>query len=100
LLAELAAVIGRSKFQSILDQTGRKRERVLAELAELAEIIDPAPLALPVCRDPDDDKILALARAARVDVIVSGDQDLLSLGSFEAIRIVTPSALLLSGAVV
>jgi predicted nucleic acid-binding protein len=44
-----------------------------------------------VCRDPDDDQALALALAARVDLIVSGDDDLLALGSFEGIPIVSPA---------
>jgi predicted nucleic acid-binding protein len=54
-------------------------------------MLDPPPLPMPVCRDPDDDKILALARAAQADVIISGDKDLLTLGSFQAIRILTPA---------
>ncbi|MCY7297875.1 MAG: PIN domain-containing protein [Ilumatobacteraceae bacterium] len=38
-------------------------------------MIDPPPLPAPVCRDPDDDEVLALAIAAKVDLIVSGDDD-------------------------
>ena len=45
----------------------------------------------PVCRDPDDDEVLALAIAAHVDLIVSGDNDLLSLASFEGIPIIAPA---------
>jgi len=49
------------------------------------------PLPQPVCRDPDDDAVLACALAAQVDLIVSGDADLLVLEQFEGIRIVTPA---------
>ncbi|MES2561853.1 MAG: hypothetical protein V4637_03910 [Pseudomonadota bacterium] len=42
-------------------------------------------------RDPDDDQVLALALAAKVELIVSGDDDLLSLTSFEGIAIVAPA---------
>jgi predicted nucleic acid-binding protein len=35
--------------------------------------------------------VLALATAAKVDLIVSGDNDLLSLESFEGIPIVAPA---------
>jgi predicted nucleic acid-binding protein len=35
--------------------------------------------------------VLALALAAKVDLIVSGDKDLLSLVSFEGIPIVAPA---------
>ena len=88
LLAELADVIGRAKFDAILTRTNTSRERSLAEVRQLAEVIEPPPLPAPVCRDPDDDAVLALALAAQVDLIVSGDDDLLVLGSFEGVPIV------------
>jgi len=91
LLAELADVIGRAKFDAILTRTNTSRERSLAEVRRLAEVIEPPPLPQPVCRDPDDDVVLALAIAAKVELIVSGDNDLLSLGSFEGIPIITPA---------
>ena len=46
-------------------------------------------LTSKVCRDPDDDAVLACAKAANADFIVSGDQDLLVLQAFEGIQIVT-----------
>jgi putative PIN family toxin of toxin-antitoxin system len=67
LLAELAKVIQRTKFDAILVRTNTSRERSLAEIQELAEIITPPPLPSPVCRDPDDDAVLALALAAQAD---------------------------------
>jgi predicted nucleic acid-binding protein len=54
-------------------------------------MIDPTPLPAPVSRDPDDDNVLALAVAAQVDCIVSGDDDLFVLGAYEGIPIVTPA---------
>lgn len=39
----------------------------------------------------DDDQVLALALAAQVDLVVSGDDDLLVLQVFEAIPILTPA---------
>ena len=91
LLAELGDVIGRAKFDAILMRTNTSREHSLAAVRRLAEVIDPPPLPQPVCRDPDDDEVLALAIAARVDLIVSGDGDLLSLGSFAGIPIIPPA---------
>ena len=41
-----------------------------------------------VSRDADDDAVLACALAARADRVISGDEDLLSLGSFNGIFIV------------
>ena len=91
LLAELAEVIARPQFDTILVRSNTSRERSLAELHELTEVIAPPPLAEPVCRDPDDDAVLALAIAASADLIVSGDRDLLNLKSFQGIAIVTPA---------
>ncbi len=91
LLAELADVLGRTKVTAILNRTRTTCEQVLAQIEQLAEIIAPPPLTQPVCRDPDDDQLLALARAAQVELIVSGDDDLLTLGSFEAILILSPA---------
>ena len=91
LLAELADVIGRAKFDAILVRANTSREQALAEVRQLAEVVEPPPLPAPVCRDPDDDEVLALALAARVDLIVSGDDDLLVLQAFEGIPILTPA---------
>ncbi len=91
LLAELANVIERAKFSAILTRTNISRTQSLAQVRQLAEVIDPPPLPQVVCRDPDDDQVLALAIAAKVEFIVSGDNDLLSLGNFEGIPIIAPA---------
>jgi putative PIN family toxin of toxin-antitoxin system len=44
-----------------------------------------------LCRDPDDDKILECAERTHASWIVTGDRDLLSLGSYGGIRIVSPA---------
>jgi len=89
LLAELADVIGRTKFDVILKRTDTSPERLLAEVRQLAEVIEPPPLPHPVCPDPDDDHVLACALAARCDFVVSGDSDLLNLREYQGTRVVT-----------
>lgn len=91
LLAELAEVLDRPKFQSILSRARTTSAQLLAELRQLVEAVEPVPLDQPVCRDPDDDEVLAVAVTARVELIVSGDQDLLVLGQFRQIPIVNPA---------
>ena len=98
LLTELAEVIARAKFAAILARSNTNPERMLAEIRLLAEIVDPPPLPAPVSRDPDDDVVLALAVAAQADLIVSGDADLLVLGVYAGIPIVSPAdALAIAG---
>ena len=55
---------------------------------------EAAPLPRPVCRDADDDHGLACAVAAGADLIVSGDDDLRSLRTYENIPIMTATAAL------
>ncbi len=52
--------------------------------------IHPSPLNQPVCRDPDDDAILACALEAKADYLVTGDTDLIELKAFKRLRIVSP----------
>lgn len=84
-------MLGRSKFDTILKRSNTSREKTLAEVRQLAEVIEPPPLPQPVCRDPDDDAVLALAIAAQADVIISGDNDLLVLQQFNGIPILSPA---------
>ncbi len=56
------------------------------------EIVEPAPLPTSVCRDPDDDWVLATAVAGASRCIVTGDKDLLTLGGYEGVRILEPRA--------
>ncbi len=88
LFAELADVLVRPKFEVRLSHIQWTREMLLSDVQRLVEVINPPPLPQPVCRDPDDDHLLALALAARADLIISGDDDLLSLQSFSGIPIV------------
>jgi putative PIN family toxin of toxin-antitoxin system len=59
---------------------------VRAELEAIAEVV--TPLEVPrVCRDPDDDQILAIAIAGAADALVTGDADLLTLGTHGGLSI-------------
>lgn len=88
LLAELREVLQRRKFAARLALKGLTPEIVLAQVQAVARIVHAPPIALPaLLRDADDLPVLACAMSAEVDVIITGDKDLLSLKSFEGIPI-------------
>jgi uncharacterized protein len=84
LLRELRITM-RNRFAVVPDELP-----MLSQLNEEAEIVTPARLRERVCRDKDDDVVLATALAGKADVIVTGDDDLLALKAFRGIRILSP----------
>ena len=71
--------------------TRQETRDVIALLRGKTEIVEPASLDQPVCRDPDDDVVLATALAGECDCIVTGDKDLLVLEQFLQIPILAPA---------
>lgn len=65
---------------------------LIALLASTGEVVEPTALEEPVSADPDDDKFLACARTAEASIIVSGDDDLLSISEWSGIQILSPRA--------
>ena len=57
-------------------------------------VVEPAGLDVPVCRDKDDDNIIAAAVSSECDCIITGDNDLLVLQHFSGIDILSPKKFL------
>lgn len=91
LLDELAATLAKKKLARYVAATGLSPEQMLASYRRLTTLVYARQLEVQVSRDADDDAVLACALAARADLIVSGDDDLLSLQHFEGMAIVTVS---------
>lgn len=65
--------------------------RALAMLESIITLVHPATLKGQVCRDPDDDALIACALGARAKIICSGDDDLLSVNGYAGIKVLRPS---------
>jgi predicted nucleic acid-binding protein len=66
----------------------------VGDLAGVMTLVADPPLPHPaVCRDPDDDYLVALARATVVDSLVTGDRDLLELQDI-GVAVITPRELI------
>lgn len=91
---ELFQVIGRERFDRYV--TREVRRQLAAEFDRACRIIS-IPFPIRVCRDARDDKFIELAVHGQADAIITGDDDLLSLGRFREIEILTPAAYLERG---
>lgn len=90
LLTELAETLRAPKFAGRLESRGYTAERLVGEFRRTChEVTAPPPVEALDLRDSDDLHILSCAAAVPVDVIVSGDKDLLILKSFHGIPIIT-----------
>ena len=90
LIEELIHVLSYPRIVERIRLDDAELAAILEALLSKAEVV-PGQLCLPgVTRDPKDDAVVACAKEGEADVIVSGDQDLLVLGEYEGIRVVTP----------
>jgi putative PIN family toxin of toxin-antitoxin system len=84
VLDEIRDVLGCPKFRRYVGEQ-RLAETIALMLAD-AHFVTPMA-NVRACRDPADDKYLALALAADAYAIVTGDRDLLSMSPWRGIRI-------------
>jgi uncharacterized protein len=90
---ELDEVIHRPKFDQYLSE--EERIEFLTALVREAELVNVVETVAD-CRDPRDNKFLAVAVAGRATHIITGDSDLLALHPFRGIIVVSPRAFVAS----
>jgi putative PIN family toxin of toxin-antitoxin system len=66
-----------------------KVDQARSALEVLCDVVSTTASVCIVKDDPDDERVLECAIAGRADYVVSGDQHLLKLGSYDRIPIVT-----------
>jgi putative PIN family toxin of toxin-antitoxin system len=72
---------------------GPRAREIVEFLRGHSRLVDPVPIPSDACRDPNDLAILGTALAGQCDCVVTGDDDLLTLGSFRGIAVLSPRAL-------
>jgi putative PIN family toxin of toxin-antitoxin system len=71
--------------------SGDETEIIVHFLRRNCNVASEAPIHRAISRDRDDDHILAAAIAAKVNCIITGDNDLLALKKVEGIAIIKPA---------
>ena len=89
LLADFRGVLALEHRASRLAQQRSSVGQAIGFYGELALSVSPLTAPRVVPTDADDDHVIAAAFAAQVDLLVSGDRDLLSMGRHEGLSIVT-----------
>jgi putative PIN family toxin of toxin-antitoxin system len=87
-LQEIGDVLARPKIVKRYRISSEDRQAFM-ELLRAEALLLPEARAPGVCSDPDDDAILGCAAGGAVDYLVTGDGDLLEVGRYEGVRIVT-----------
>jgi putative PIN family toxin of toxin-antitoxin system len=84
-------LLGNERMMKTYRYSARDVGQYRADLMTLAAIVDDPPsIAGAVPRDPDDDKIVACAVGGGAAYIVTRDQDLLSLGTYQGVAMIAP----------
>jgi putative PIN family toxin of toxin-antitoxin system len=90
IVAEVLTTLGRGRVL-------RRYDIDPAEVERLREFLESRPVSVEitarvegVATHPEDDLILATAVSGQADYLVTGDRQLLALGSYQGVTIVTP----------
>jgi putative PIN family toxin of toxin-antitoxin system len=92
LLEEIARTIQKPKLKRYFTGVDPFAEMFLAfepyiNMVKVHSTVD-------VCRDARDNFLFALAKDGKADILITGDQDLLTIGRFGSVRVMTISGFL------
>lgn len=93
---KIKGVISQILLVELIEVINKKFPRLIPNLPSIENSINESFLivhpkeSINIVRDRDDNRVLEAAVEGECDYIVTGDKDLLDLGEFENIKIVTP----------
>lgn len=88
--AEVFRTLGRERIRRKYPVGPTEIERLRRFLESDAALVPITTTVQGVASHPEDDLILATAVSAQGDYLVTGDRQLLALGQYDSVRIVTP----------
>jgi len=89
ILDEIHRALEYEKILSILKRSGKAPSSIMATIVSLCSLVDVKSKAKAIQEDPTDNQILACAKDAAADFIISGDRHLLKLGEYANVRVLT-----------
>lgn len=93
IINEFSEVLEYEEIKDKIKNKNLEMKRTIEKIISLSSIITPLT-KLNICQDPEDNIILECAKEANADYIITQDNHLLKLSSFEGIKIITPEEFL------
>jgi putative PIN family toxin of toxin-antitoxin system len=93
-IVELQGVLERPRFKTIFEKTKLKPQTVVSVFLKLAVLVENIKEIDIVKIDQTDNVILSCALSANAQYLITGDKHLLSLGTFQKVKIVRPKEFL------
>jgi putative PIN family toxin of toxin-antitoxin system len=90
ILTEIGRVLEYPRVRKRYRYADEAVTEYVALLRVVSQVVIDLPKIKPVVRDPNDDMIIACASKAGAEYIVTRDKDLLTLGSYQGMDIVSP----------
>ena len=91
ILEEIGRVLTEARLRRRRWMTDDEVAALLEGLAQESVVVS-GRVPVQVSRDPADDKFLAAAVEGRADYVVTGDRDLLDLGTYRGVQMIRPES--------
>ena len=90
IINEYSDVLGYDEIKDKIKNKKLEMRYSVGKITSISKIVEPLEKLDVVKEDPDDNKVLECAKEGKVDYIITQDNHLLKLKSFEGIEILNP----------